>query len=133
MSLRLLLVQATFLPPDSYPPEVLEVYIFAWYISCVCFLIDGRYSDRVRPASNTPMCGVLAAESKTAASSHEYRNVQYNIRHPKTAAPSNRLGSLQSTSPSMLLSYRYIEKVVTQSSQSTYSLPVYFVHPPVRT
>ena len=35
------------------------------------FLNDGGYSERVPPASNAPRCRVLAAETKTAASSHE--------------------------------------------------------------
>ena len=35
------------------------------------FLIDGGYSERVPPASNAQRCGVLAAEAKATASSHQ--------------------------------------------------------------
>ena len=35
------------------------------------FLIDGGYSERVLSASNAPRRRVLAAETKTAASSHQ--------------------------------------------------------------
>ena len=66
------------------------------------FLIDVRCSDRVPCASNAPKREVLAAETKTAASSHQ---------QPTTER------SLQSAPPSMTLMIRTIDykgKIVTQ-------------------
>ena len=74
MSLRFLFVGPTLgqFPISGFiSAEGFESRSFCTYSSNEYFLIDGGYSERVPPASNTPRCGVLAAETKTAASSHQ--------------------------------------------------------------
>ena len=74
VSLRFLFVGPT---PGHFPlsgflsTEGFELRSFCTYTSKEYFVIDGGYSERVPPASNAPRCGVLAAETKTAASSHQ--------------------------------------------------------------
>ena len=51
--------------------EGFESSYFCTYSSNEQFLVDGGYSERVPPASNAQRCGVLAAEAKATASSHQ--------------------------------------------------------------
>ena len=64
------LTPGRFLYPVSYPPKVSNRGLCR-YTSNEDFLIGGYCEWVCPPASNAPRCGVLAAEIKTAASSHE--------------------------------------------------------------
>ena len=70
-----LLIQrrATFLYPVSYPPKVSNRVLFARVRlrTSIFLLMAAVFWKGVSPASNAPRFGVLAAETKTATSSHE--------------------------------------------------------------
>ena len=75
------------------------------------FSIDGGYCERVPPASNVLGGGVLAAETKTTASSHQQPTTYVACRVLHLRCFHHTKG-----------------KIVTQSGQSIYILCV--VHPP---
>ena len=73
------------------------------------FLFDREYYERVSPASNAPRCGVLAAETKTAASSQR--------------PPTTQLAECSTFDASIM-----------RSGQSIYILCcVFSIHHPIRT
>ena len=116
VSLRFLFVGPTsghFPIISDFTERLNRVLFVRAFRTSINFLVGDGYSERVPPTSNAPRCGVLAAETKTAASSQQ---------QPTTKA-------------CRMLPFRcfYHTKGKKEHKVVNPHICVYFIHHPIRT